>query len=223
MHQIKVIADLGSNFNTKEDIIHAIDVASEINIFALKVQSFSEYDLTGWGSVVNSRYSCPPEWLEELQAHAHEKKIVFGCTFFSRKKFKTYNRFTDFYKIANRKSREMDLIQDINNKAERSGKQIILSVSKNIDYSDILKELNPYATKVLFCSPKYPSGVKDYPIQLMKQYDGISDHTRDMSVFNKAKAIGCEFIEKHVHCLETEGIKFKPDRVCSIELRRLKQ
>ncbi len=61
----------------------------------------------------------------------------------------------------------------------------------------ISKKKNKEHIKLFYCVSHYPTRFEDVDFDIMKMYQGFSDHTPDLCASKKAVNLGVEFIERH--------------------------
>ena len=76
--------------------------------------------------------------------------------------------------------------------------------------------------RYLYCVPKYPAMISDVDFDLMKGWDGFSDHTIGLDAAKIALARGAEIIEKHFAIDHKTGIDAEWSMTPS-ELKELKR
>ena len=179
---IKIIAEVGCNYNTLEEAFQFIEESAKLNLFACKFQIFN-FDLI--------RDHPQREFLESIMIDKkraimllHYGKDVGIPVFFSvmyRAAFSWLRELDPlYYKI--RYADRFD--EDILWYSLHSGKPVFISYGYNeqmIELPNIIK---------LFCSPIYPSKLTDYRFSIRygyePRYDGLSNH------------VGLELLKLHV-------------------------
>ena len=195
-----IIADIGSNWRTKEDCLQSIFYAHKAGADAVKFQYFSHEKLYGFKSKMFPG-SLQRDWI----AHLHKKAIAHGIDFmvtpFHDKDVKFLNRYVDRWKISSSDITYYPLLEAVG----ETGKQIILSCGASNDENirRALEVLKDNDVILLYCVSSYPSVEDDYFYikYLADKYGvqtGYSDHT--LQVYNgllMCDLMGGVVYEKH--------------------------
>ena len=97
---MKIIAEVGSNWTTQDDVMTSIHMAKAMGADAVKFQLFSDIDLYGLPSPSLSKYSLPKHWMPEMKRLCDKHDIEFMCTAFSVESLLYVNSFVDTHKLA---------------------------------------------------------------------------------------------------------------------------
>jgi pseudaminic acid synthase len=76
-----------------------------------------------------------------------------------------------------------------------TGKPVI--VSCGADWADAWDELQGYDASFLYCVSRYPAFYADFDLEVVSEFDGISDHSLGHVVALAAVARGAKIVEKH--------------------------
>jgi len=210
---LKVIADIGSNWNTLEDCLGAVEKCKESNIDIVKFQYYTHEKLYGFPGQMPGEL--PKDWIPEIHKKCVEVDIEFMCSVFDPEDVEFINQFVKRHKIASSEN----AYSELNDTVESTGKQYLVSqgcediYNDCIDYND-----NNYIPMACICD--YPTN--SYPIEdLIKNSNykyhglsghGLSDHNLSPYGYELAYRFGCSFYEFHFNPL---GIKGKPDECVS--------
>lgn len=242
---MKVIAEVGSNWKTKEDCLHAVNLASACGADAVKFQMFTFQELYGFDYRTAPWYlpdlgiglpkPFDPAWLPDLKIKADAAGIEFMCTAFSPSGYEIVNQYVKTHKVA---SAEMSHVR-ILEKLQEFGKPVILSTgahgSRDID--EALKVLNPDPHSVviqvtlMYCVAAYPAHEIDFR-QMQELFDlfgsewpyagiGYSDHSTDVLCIPKlAQDHAATVLEKHFNPMD---YKDTPDAGHSLNCDQFKK
>ena len=198
---MKVIAEVGSNFNTEKDLLDSIKIASDCGADIVKFQYFSQEDLYGFGSSI---HNFSPEMFPFLRDKALEHGIGFMCSAFSTKGYEFVNDYVDIHKIASAEISALDILKTVND----FEKPTIISNGGSSNYETLLavQKLFKCDLTVMFCVGDYPAKIlsfdkfkvfRDYFLPLCSV--GFSDHSSDvLNIPKMAKDFGIKYLEKHV-------------------------
>jgi sialic acid synthase SpsE len=120
---VRVIAEVGSNWATKDDIIKSVETAANLGAWAVKFQRFNEREMYGWGS---DTYNFPERYLGPVKYLCDKNGIKLGVTAFSAKGVRDVNDYVDFHKVASSDVGDQSLLEAIAD----TGKQTLLSTGK---------------------------------------------------------------------------------------------
>jgi sialic acid synthase SpsE len=194
--KVYVIAEVGSNWKTHEELYGAITLAKSCGADAVKYQYLNKDEL--YGPTYSTDKSFP---LEKLHEKCKATGIDFLCTAFSVEGYERVNPFVDAHKVA---SSEMSHIRFLEH-LKTTGKTILLSTGA-YHMTDIRRVLDFMAgtpTVPLHCNVSYPAKFVDVRkflsvAQSSSGLYGFSDHTTSIDVvpayFREA---GVVVYEKH--------------------------
>ena len=220
----KIIAEVGSNFETQEHCIRSIELAARAGADAVKFQLFDDVKMYGFETGDNlAQYSIRPNWIPSLWQAAQDSNIEFMCSFFSPEDVKTYDRYVSRHKVASSDMLNVPLIQEMAN----TNKPIIISTGghffEEVKLVDGLLGDIPDIT-YLYCESAYPCNstniLKMAALHTLGRPVGLSDHSTEvLSVPQFAVyAWNAAFIEKHVNLV---GVKNRPDAAHAISFEDL--
>jgi sialic acid synthase SpsE len=207
--KVYIIAELGSNWKTHENLYGAITLAKACGADAVKYQYFTSDEL--YGPTYKLDNSFP---LEKLHEKCKATEIDFLCTAFSVEGYERVNPFVDAHKVASSEMSHIRLLDAL----KKFGKPILLStgaqgmadVHRAMDhlsdrfYQDV-PEKQKFRTPVIpiHCNVSYPAKFVDVRkflsvAQCSSGLYGFSDHTTSIDVvpayFREA---GVVVYEKH--------------------------
>ncbi len=210
-----IVAEVGSNWRTKEDVLACIEHARDCQADAVKFQLISHERLFGFANVPNKFATIDLEWLPEMRQLADLMEIDLMISAFEWGGFQEVNEFVDVHKIASSNCHDMELIRRVSH----LGKPFFVSVG-GMDNRQVLRlcrnleGLRNRSSVVLYCDPTYPSVAHDPTVVSLwqkwapTQKFGFSDHSKDVVFAPKmaANKLGCIVIEKHFNPLEIESL-----------------
>ena len=202
---MKIIAEVGSNIKSFEDVSYCVTKAKEAGANAVKFQCLCEFDLYGEGSKFHKPFQL--DWFDGTKELCDKLEIEFLCTAFSSDIYELVNHYVDIHKIASSEITDMHILKTVNS----FGKHVYLSSGgANINQiSKALEILKDCKVTIFYCVVEYPAKIINLnSIQILKSAFGkehsyaYSDHSLDVCIIPKlARSCGAEVIEKHVNFL----------------------
>jgi len=199
-----IIADIGSNWDKKDDLLESIHYAKKAGADCVKFQFYDGKKLYGPLYEKDVSRSLPKEWIPELHEKAKLDKIDFCVTPFHEDDVEFLNDYNKrFWKVA---SSELTYRAMLENIAE-TNKVVVLSLGA-AEEADIKSAINIFRGKcdlrLMYCVASYPT--RDHDLAKIKWLQekfgypvGFSDHTLD--VYQSAAACAylynCPVYEKH--------------------------
>lgn len=198
---IKIIAEVGSNFSSEQDLIDSVGITKQCGADIVKFQLFSQNDLYGMGS---EQYNFSPKLFPHLKDKCLEHGIELMCSAFSPGGYDIVNEFVDTHKIASCELSAKDILKTVN----EFKKPVIFS-----NGGSTLKEVHEAEDMLIDCDRTAMWCVGDYPAKIIdfksfnlfqwamsgKNKIGFSDHSIDvLNIPVAAKLMGADVIEKHV-------------------------
>lgn len=237
-----IIAEISQAHDGSLGLAHSyIDAAAEAGCDAVKFQThiaetestldepfrvkFSKQDKTRYDYWKRMEFT-PEQW-EGLQAHAHEKKLVFLSTPFSIQAVELLEKLDlPAYKIGSGETVAGDIIENI----IKTGKPILVStgMSRYAEIDVLVERFNnkksPYA--LFQCTSKYPVDYNEVGLnnisEMKERYNcpvGLSDHSGSIYPALAAMALGADLIEAH---LVFDKRMFGPDTPASLTIEDFK-
>ncbi len=225
-----IVAEIGTSFKNFKEAKRLIDSAVEINVDAIKFQTFEAetlttktnyFDMEATGKVSQYELFKDIELPKDLQLQIVKYANEQGITIFSAPSHMKDIDFMEkmdlpFYKIGSDLACHIPLLKKI----AKLGKPIILSTGM-CKMEEIRESVNAIlSTKneqiiLLHCVSDYPSKVEETNLNAMlamkKEFDfpvGFSDHSVGILTSLAAVALGANMIERH---LRDESNSTNPD------------
>lgn len=197
---MKVIAEVGSNWKTREDCASSISLAKVAGADAVKFQWFTNECLYG---VIGDRKNKPI--INALKDICDTNGIEFMCTAFSPYGYDVINPCVQTHKIASSEITDINILRKVNS----FKKPVILSTggAQTLQIAAALQELKDCPVTILYCVVDYPARVIDFRMLEFyqeifgKDYSyGYSDHSIDvLNIPKLAEKSGATVLEKHVN------------------------
>ena len=224
---IEIIADLGANWDSEQDIIDAIAPVKAAGADVFKVQYFNYQDLYGIRPDTQLR---PKIDIGRISLECEIAGIEFMCSVFNPNDVVIVDRYVKRHKIASAEATHPVLLEAV----AATHKPVIISTGclDQADFKDIFGVLDHNKTTVLYCVSEYPA--KDVDLGFLGELDnirvanswsfgiGFSDHCLDICQTScTAVIVGTEVLEKHVHHKDINGNR--ADMGHSISTNELKE
>lgn len=197
---MKVIADIGSNWNTLDDCLECVRRSKESGIDIVKFQYYTHEKLYGYPGQMKGEL--PKEWIPAIHDECVKNKIDFMCSVFDPEDVPFIDQFVTIHKIASSENNYRDLFDA----CEETKKDVLMSMGCK-------DPLTCYGFIPMACIVEYPT--EAYPIEqlvyLIKmgcQEYGLSDHNPSDFGYELAYRFGCAYYEFHFNPL---GLDDKPD------------
>lgn len=212
-----IIAEVGSNFSSKEDCINSIGLAKACGASAVKFQAYNREALYGPGNItiegnlasqgpykrIDDVGELPVSWLPDLKQKADAFGLEFMCSAFSPALLDEVNPHVNIHKLASAEMTHVRMLQ----KLAKLGKPVIMSTgaSGQADIEKALLILKDVPVVLLYCVAAYPArevhlGVIHALRERFGTLVGFSDHTLDvLTIPRLAHRMGASVIEKHVN------------------------
>lgn len=211
-----VIAEIGSNWLTKEDCYKSIEKAKECGAGAVKFQHYDDKDLYGFDADKDThKNAIPVEWVADLSEYARGRGLKFGCTFFEPNKLAQNLEHLDFVKIASSDFKHNEMYEA----CEPNFVPVYVSVGGHTTeeirkQKEAIEEILENEPTYLFCDSAYPAPTIPYAaiaqlVDIVGGKVGISDHTIGSVMITAAHQFwNFPVIEKHVNLI---GCVSRPD------------
>lgn len=216
-----IIAEIGSNFHSYQDLVKSIEAAKEARADVVKFQCFSEKSLYGFG---DDKRNIPIEWLVKLREVADQVGIEMMCTAFDVETFSHVDKLVRRHKIASSELRHVELLDAV----IKSAKPVLISIGghKFREVKRTIEHMGSHSLLLLYCCNAYPSKMHHLGIinELKSAFGkpvGYSDHSIDIfTPYVAVKHYNAVVIEKHVRL---PHIKDTPDAPHSITFEAFKE
>lgn len=196
----RIIAEIGSNWSSKADLVHSIETAARLGAWAVKFQRFSEYEMYGYGSRESNFHLADCSALKFL---CGKHDIEFMCTAFSAAGVLEIDPYVNYHKVASSDITDLGLLEEL----AAIDKPVFLSTGAS-DHGMIMRALDVLGDSdviLMYCQSAYPSRAHDLEdIHILADRYGLpvgfSDHSIDINTPMMAiDNYGVEVIEKHVN------------------------
>lgn len=227
---MKIIAEVGSNWESLDDCRHSIRIAKAVGADAVKFQFYNHYTLYGSGDGLSSESAATPmvgvlptDWLPHLKETADREQMEFMCTAFSPEGLKIIDPFVKTHKVASSHLTHVRLLEAIN----QTKKPVYLSTGGS-NFSDIKQALTflpDCQVTLLHCVSAYPTQETNLKriMSLAKTFNhptGFSDHSLSIDdIPFQAQLLGASVLEKHFKDKEC----FSPDNGHSLNPDQFKR
>jgi sialic acid synthase SpsE len=211
---VKVIADVGSNFNGSKELAKKyITACKKTGVDIVKFQIYTADTLfhkthPAYGVVKENMNAIPVSWIKELKEFADKTNIEFTATPTDLSHIEILEQCNiNTYKIASGDLTFLPLIEN----AAKTGKNIVLSTGM-ANLTEIKEAVhtvnicNNNNITILHCISNYPPkideinlySIKKLKAEFSKYQIGFSDHTKGYSFVLAAIGLGATVIEKHI-------------------------
>jgi sialic acid synthase SpsE len=199
--KVYVIAEVGSNWKTHDDLINSINMAKAAGADAVKFQYFRREELYGPAYELDSEFP-----LEKLASKARFIGIDFLCSAFSPEGVARVDPFVEAHKVASSEMAHIRILEAV----KKTGKPVILStgayhcddIKRSIDF------FGKYTVIPMHCNISYPTKLTDLKkLQRMLYHKlvgigkvwGYSDHTLSIDAVPAflCGILGASVYEKH--------------------------
>ena len=196
---MKIVLDVGSNWETLEDCLESCRKAKTLGADAIKFQSFISEDLYGISGKVKD--NIPSNFIKPIAGLCKEINIEFMCSVFTPKMVEVIDPYVQTHKIASSEAKNLELLR----LTAKTGKPVYLSTG-GCTYDNITVALNILGksnTTLLYCVVDYPSRTHAlsniHTLRTKYKVDvGYSDHSMDIyEAPASAKRLGATVLEKH--------------------------
>jgi sialic acid synthase SpsE len=181
-------------------------------------------------------HAWPIGWHDTLRARCHESGLLYGCTTHTREAVRIVAPYVDLHKVASFEAMHRPLLDA----HEDAGGHLVISTgmltAEEVRFLDGWRKRGNNLNRrvdLLHCTSAYPAPLEDMNLQVCAQAwcDGLSDHSKHVSVGSAAAALGARVIEAHLRLDDCDpenpdyAVAFDPDEferyVTEIRLERL--
>jgi N,N'-diacetyllegionaminate synthase len=215
--EVYVIAELGSNYKSHDDLVGAISLAKACGADAIKYQYFTPSELYGPTPELDADFP-----LARLSEKCKAVGIDFLCSAFSPEGLRVVDEFVPAHKIASSEMSHVRLLEA----AKGTGKPVILSTGAWFpkDITRALKFFGEHPVVPLHCNVSYPTKFVDLAkfraLKSLNELTGYSDHTTSIDAVPRLmKSCGATVYEKHFNPF---GHTDTPDAPHSLALKEFK-
>lgn len=207
-----IVGEIGSNFESKQDIFDSITSLKECGADVAKLQLYSHKELYGYDGP-EMPGEIPRAWIPEFADHCGRVGIEFMCTAFSPEGYRFIDRFVRRHKIASAENTDLDIIACVRG----LGKPVLFSTGgsgpeeiKECFMALCIEGLKLIDVTPMYCVSAYPSKNVDISlVQTIRMISGVpagySCHTNDwVTAAHAAKYYGASIIEKHFKIREMD-------------------
>ena len=200
---MKVIADIGSNWNTLDDSLNAIAACKKAEIDYVKFQYFTHEKLYGFPGKMKGEL--PQSWVEALAMRCNELEIGFMCSVFDPNDVEFINQYVDIHKIASSENSYAELIYLVSD----TEKPLLISCGCKDSYNGVsIRDIHKAIP--MACIANYPADT--YPIEQLVALShdtsrcfGLSDHNPSDFGYELAYRFGCSYYEFHFNPLKIKS------------------
>lgn len=212
-----VVAEVGSNFLNRDDVMNSISLAKAAGASAVKFQLYTHKSLYGVDGEIKGQLD--PAWLPKMKEKADAVGIELMCSAFSPEEYEYVDKFVAIHKVASAELTHVRILETL----KRLGKPVILSTGASgaADIGLALKTLGATPTVLMYCVAAYPANeVNLETIDLLRSRFGLpvgfSDHTTDVLEIPRGAIMrhGACVLEKHFTGIDADT----PDRPHSLNV-----
>lgn len=199
--KVYVIAEVGSNWHSHDELVRSIDLAKSAGADAVKFQFFTKDELYGPLPVVLNDFP-----LERLAEKAKAVGIDFLCSAFSPEGVAIVDPYVEAHKVASSEMSHIRILEAV----MRTKKPMLLSTGAYFvnDIKRVMDFLGNYPVIPLHCNVSYPTKLVDLK-KVKRLFEsgiigadkvwGFSDHTLSVDVVPAFMCgiLGARVYEKH--------------------------
>lgn len=208
---MKIIAEVGSNWKTKDDCLISIREAKACGADAVKFQLYDDFSF--YYTATRTEGSLNQDWLPELKQQADDIDIEFMCSAFSPKLLTIIDPFVKTHKLASSEMCHVEMLALLGAFKKptivSTGGHHLAEIEKTV--ARLKADLWPHQITLMYCIANYPARHTDmrklnllhaaFPYAV-----GLSDHSLEVySVPKLAKDYGATVLEKHVNFVGLES------------------
>lgn len=225
MQNIKIIAEIGSNWNGSEQLGKKIIKSAKLSgADYVKFQMWRASDLYKpshpyWKEIKKSEFT--PQMAKKLKEYADSLHIdCFWSVFYPEAVDVLEDLNVKLYKIASVTSAlKHKFSLETMEKISKTKKPVIISMGFGGDKNNLKKIFHNNKQYFLYCIPRYPTNINSISFKEMTKFDGFSDHTKGIlapiifALKNHEKQT-TKFLEKHISIRESRGA----DKLVSLDI-----
>lgn len=230
MKNLKIIAEIGSNWNGNEKIGKKLIKSAKLaGADYVKFQMWRASDLYRttnryWNEMKKAEFT--PQMAKKFKEYADELEIdCFWSVFYPEAVDTLEELNVKLYKIASITSAQKHKFSaETLERLSQTKKPVIISMGLGGNRNKIGKILYNNKKYFLYCVAKYPTRVNEISFTKMDKFDGFSDHTEGILApiifaLKNRNTKSLKFFEKHVSIQESKG----PDKPFSLDMYDLKK
>jgi len=187
-----ITAEIGTTWKGDYFLLgELVDSCKKMGFDAVKFQALNEEKLSRHTELdYYKKASVTPENVNKINVICNRIGIEWYCTPTYLNAVDFLNPFVNRFKISVHDSMNLKLLD----KVYSTGKEVIISSEKP------LKDIKGRATRVknLYCIPKYPTEYEEVNFDMIKYFDGFSNHCMNPFAMMQAVERGIKYLEFHV-------------------------
>lgn len=222
-NRVYVIAELGSNYHSHDDMLRAIELAKYAGADACKFQYFAKNELHGPEFALDDTFP-----LARLAEKAREVGVDFLCSAFSPEGVAAVDPYVAAHKVASSEMSHIRILEAV----KSTGKPMFLSTGAYFlaDIVRVMEFLGDYPVIPLHCNVSYPTKLVDLKkVKRLLEAKviggdriwGYSDHTLSIDAIPAFMCgiLGASVYEKHFNPFDYADT---PDSTHSLNLKEFK-
>jgi len=184
-----VTAELSTHWQgDKETLESLVATCKDIGVNAVKFQALSKEKLSNHPEIpYYSKASITSDNIDLVNSVCQKFNIEWYCTVTYPEAVNFLNPYVNRYKISTFGSKD----DEIKDRVFSTGKKVIISTEKPF-------RTNDPRIKNLYCIPKYPTNYGDINFNIIRHFDGYSNHCPNPLAILTALEYGAKFIEFHI-------------------------
>ncbi len=215
MKNLKIVAEIGSNWDDKAGILKSICEVSlaGANVFKLQLLRADRLYSKERAPKLYQKmkdYEIPYDWLPDIRRVCHQHNLEFWLSVFDETSaLVAADECADALKLASGDLTNKPLRDYVISQCNAMQIPLVLSTgaSTQEEIYNAIDDTNKTLRSQLYvihCVSAYPAKPESYNLQCISELQdtvdvvGISDHTRGNTVAIAAAALGCTIFEKHV-------------------------
>lgn len=139
--------------------------------------------------------SFPVDWHKDFSELAHKFGMQYACSVYLPQDVATVAPFVDYLKIASFENRDAAMIAALHALSDHG--RILVSTGMDDDLDGLTNDWRGLGADFLHCVSAYPAPLDAMHVSVVRELDGLSDHSRHLLTGALAVAHGAGFIETH--------------------------
>ena len=184
-----ITAEIGTNWMGDYNLLeYLVKYCKRIGINAIKLQALSPELLERHSELPwYPKASINRENIASIDKICKKNHMEWYCTPTYAESIDFLEEYVNIYKIRTLDNENKQLCDRVFN----TGKKVIISSQKPLRYDD-KRIIN------LYCIPRYPTQFQEHNFNLMRKFDGFSNHCLNPMAILKAVMLGAKYIEFHI-------------------------